>query len=83
MSEPPDGPTPRAGSGLVPCRCRVLNVMSGEVARDYVRQHLDPEGKDGMGRMRYRCAQEGLCWVEEREPGGYGNEVVVLRRARH
>lgn len=82
MSEPPDGTAPHEGSGLVACRCAVLNVMSGEVARDYVRQHLDRDRTDGMGRTLYRCPQEGVGWVEEREPGGYGQDVVVLRRDR-
>ncbi len=82
MSEPPDGRSSGAGSGLVPCRCAVLNVMSGNVARDYVRQHLDPDRTDGMGRQVYRCPEMGLTWLEEREPGGYGSDVVVLRRAR-
>lgn len=82
MSEPPDGLSPPEGSGLVACRCTVLNVMSGNVARDYVRQHLDPDRTDGMGRQLYRCPESGLTWVEEREPGGYGDDVVVLRRAR-
>lgn len=82
MSEPPDGPSSRGGAGLVPCRCAVLNVMSGNVARDYVRQHLDPDRMDGMGRQVYRCPEGGLAWVEERQTGGYGDDVVVLRRAR-
>lgn len=65
------------------CRCAVLNVMSGDLAREYVRLHLDPAGTDGMGRAIHRCPEAGQSWVEEREPGGYGDDVVVLRRARY
>lgn len=74
---------PREGHPLlVSCRCRVLNVMSGEVARDYIRHHLDLERTDGMGRRVFRCPEREVSWVEEREPNGYGEDVVVLRRAR-
>ncbi len=62
------------------CRCAVLNVMSGEVARDYLDTHLQPERTDGMGRAVHRCAATGVTWVEERKPGGYGEDVTVLRR---
>ena len=65
------------------CRCQVLNVMSGDLARDYARHHLDADGTDGMGRVVYRCPDHDVGWVEEREPNGYGDDVVVLRRARH
>jgi hypothetical protein len=66
---------------VIACRCAVLNVMSGEVAREYLRTHLAPERTDGMGRVIQRCEVSGVEWVEERRPGGYGDEVLVLRRA--
>jgi hypothetical protein len=62
------------------CRCEVLNVMSGEVARDYLVNHLQPERPDGMGRAVHRCPTTEVSWVEERKPGGYGDDVTVLRR---
>jgi hypothetical protein len=65
---------------VVPCRCEVLNVMSGEVARDYLRTHLDRERIDGMGRAVHRCSTSGVEWVEERSGTGYGDDVTVLRR---
>jgi hypothetical protein len=65
---------------VVACRCDVLNVMSGDVARDYIRQHLEPNGIDGMGRAMLRCPEGDLEWVEEREQNGYGDDVTVLRR---
>ncbi len=63
------------------CRCAVLNVMSGEVAREYLRYHLEVERTDGMGRRVHRCAESGVSWIEERRPSGYGDDVPVLRRA--
>jgi len=63
------------------CRCAVLNVMSGEVAREYVRYHLQVERTDGMGRQVHRCDESGVSWIEERRPSGYGEDVTVLRRA--
>jgi hypothetical protein len=65
---------------MVPCRCEVLNVMSGAVARDYSRTHLDQLRTDGMGRPVHRCPETGIEWVEERSGTGYGDDVTVLRR---
>jgi hypothetical protein len=65
---------------VVPCRCEVLNVMSGEVARDYIRTHLQHDRDDAMGRTVHRCAESKVEWVEDRSGGGYGDEVTVLRR---
>lgn len=65
------------------CRCAVLNVMSGEVAREYLRVHLQHDRTDGMGRNVHRCEESGVDWVEERKPGGYGEDVTVLRRSAH
>lgn len=62
------------------CRCEVLNVLSGDVARDYVRVHLQQERHDGMGRTVHRCDESGVEWVEERHLGGYADDATVLRR---
>jgi hypothetical protein len=62
------------------CRCQVLNVMSGEVAVDYARVHLREHRTDGMGRTVHRCEETSVEWLEEREPGGYADQVLVLRR---
>jgi hypothetical protein len=67
---------------VVECRCEVLNVMSGDVARDYARTHLDPVRTDGMGRSVLRCEPTGLEWVEEVEAGGYNPNTLVLRRVQ-
>lgn len=62
------------------CRCEVLNVMSGDVARDYVRVHLVESRTDGVGRPVHRCEESGVEWVEERSGAGYGADVMLLRR---
>jgi hypothetical protein len=76
------GPVERVSRGgvVVPCRCEVLNVLSGEVARDYLRTHLERDRLDGMGRTVHRCEESGLEWVEDRSGTGYGDDVTVLRR---
>jgi len=65
---------------MVACRCEVLNVMSGEVARDYLVGHLSHTRTDGMGRRVHRCDETGIEWTEERSASGYADEVTVLRR---
>ncbi len=65
---------------MVPCRCEVLNVMSGAVARDYARSHLDHMRTDAMGREVHRCPELGVEWFEERSASGYAENVHVLRR---
>ncbi|MFO7961458.1 MAG: hypothetical protein R6U94_10975 [Nitriliruptoraceae bacterium] len=55
--------------------------MSGDVASEYLRYHLEVERTDGMGRRVHRCADSGVSWIEERRPSGYGGDVIVLRRA--
>jgi hypothetical protein len=71
---------PEVAFPVLPCRCEVLNVMSGAVARDYLRTHLERTREDGMGRDVHRCAESGVEWVEERSGTGYGDDVTVLRR---
>lgn len=62
------------------CRCQVLNVMSGDVARDYVRVHLREAREDGMGRTVHRCEDSAVEWLEESRASNYGEDVTVLRR---
>lgn len=62
------------------CRCEVTNVMSGDVAVDYRGTHLTHRGADGLGRTVLGCDESDVEWIEEREPNGYGEDVVVLRR---
>jgi hypothetical protein len=64
----------------VRCRCTVLNNLSGAVAVDYLRGHLDRLRTDGLGRTVHRCPETGVEWTEERSAGGYGDEILVLRR---
>jgi hypothetical protein len=64
------------------CRCAVLNVMSGEVAHEYLRYHLQVERTDGMGRTVHACPDSDIHWIEERRASGYGGDVIVLRRAQ-
>jgi hypothetical protein len=65
----------------VRCRCTVLNNLSGMVASEYARHHLDRSRTDGLGRTVHRCPDTGVHWTEERSASGYSDEVVVLRRA--
>jgi hypothetical protein len=67
---------------VVECRCEVLNVMSGDLARQYTRTHLEVSRVDGLGRTIHRCEATGLEWLEERSASGYGDDVVVLRRVQ-
>jgi hypothetical protein len=65
---------------VIQCRCNVLNVMSGEVARAYLRTHLVRERTDGMNRRIHRCEVSAIEWIEDGREGGYGEDVLVLRR---
>lgn len=66
---------------MVLCRCEVLNVMSGEVARDYAATHLEQVRTDGMGRPVHRCPDTGIEWTEDTSASTYAAEALVLRRA--
>lgn len=63
------------------CRCDVLNQMTGDVARDYARRHLDQVRTDGVGQTTYRCPDTGTTWVEERAPASHGEDARRLRRS--
>lgn len=62
------------------CRCPILNVLTGEVARDHLTSHLAHSRVDGMGRPVHRCEDTGIEWIEERHSNGYAGETIVLRR---
>jgi hypothetical protein len=68
---------------VVPCRCEVLNVMSGQVARDYANVHLEQARTDGIGRRVLRCPITGIEWIEDERSSttAYADEAVVLRRS--
>jgi hypothetical protein len=65
----------------VRCRCEVLNNLTGDLARDYARRHLDQVRADGLGRAIHRCPETGVSWLEERSISGYTDEVIILRRS--
>jgi hypothetical protein len=65
---------------MTPCRCAVLNVMSGEVARDYAASHLEHVRDNGVGRRVHRCPETAIEWTEERSASGYSDDAIVLRR---
>jgi len=62
------------------CRCEVLNVLSGPLAQDYARGHLEGTRVDGLGRQVHRCPHTGIEWSEDRNPDGYADDAMVLRR---
>jgi hypothetical protein len=64
------------------CRCAILNVLSGALARDLLDEHLLEQRTDGMGRTIYRCEDSEVEWLEEWNRGGYDDEVTVLRRVQ-
>lgn len=64
---------------MIECRCALLNHMSGAVAADYVRIHLDAvSGGWGSGRM-WECPETGVQWAEVAR-GGHRDPVSHLRR---
>lgn len=65
---------------MVTCRCEVLNVMTGDAAKDYARQHLDETRSDGQGRTYFRCSESGVGWVSEHPRGPFSGEALQLRR---
>ncbi len=65
---------------MTSCRCGVLNVVSGDVAREYLLTHLRRDREDGLGRPVHRCEDTDIEWVEDRDADGYASDVTVLRR---
>jgi hypothetical protein len=66
----------------VSCRCEMLNGLSGDVARDYLRTHLQHDRIDGMGRGVHTCPDSDIEWTEDNDAGGYARDALVLRRTR-
>lgn len=64
----------------IKCRCEVLNVMSGDAAREYATEHLDEVRADAQGTRYFRCPESGVTWAEERAPGAYTGDARRLRR---
>ena len=64
------------------CRCEILNVLSGALARDLLDHHLREARIDGMGRTIHRCEDSEIEWLEEHQRSGYDDQVTVLRRVQ-
>lgn len=62
---------------MVQCRCAVLNHLTGAIAADYVRTHLESLGNGGGGRV-FACPETGVRWADE--SGGGASSVERLRR---
>jgi hypothetical protein len=65
---------------MATCRCDILNVLSGALARDLMSKHLRPVRTDSLGRAIYLCEDSEVEWLEEHERAGYDDDVTVLRR---
>lgn len=59
---------------MIPCRCDVLNTLSGRAATDYARQHLDVVRSDGHGSSTLSCPDTGTTFVLEQAGGPYGGD---------
>ena len=67
---------------MIPCRCAVLNTLTGRAANDYATQHLDVLREDASGARTMSCAETGITFVLERAGGVYGgDEQRRLRRS--
>lgn len=66
---------------MVPCRCQVLNHLTGAIAVDYARTHLEAVGGAGTGRL-WACPDTGVRWADETPPAAAGH-VARLRRQEH
>jgi len=61
------------------CRCRVLNVLSGDLAMDYLNGHLGASDTDTNRRVHV-CPTTGVQWIEDRSAPQYASSTRVLRR---
>lgn len=59
---------------MIPCRCAVLNTLTGRAATDYVRQHLDVLREDSRGTKSASCPDTGTTFVLEHADGVYGGD---------
>lgn len=65
---------------MVPCRCHVLNSLTGDAAAEYTRHHLDVTRPHNGRVTTYRCPDTNVEWVEERAPTAYDDSTRRLRR---
>lgn len=66
---------------MTTCRCRILNVLAGDPARDYVNAHLVPESSERRREGgHYRCPDTAITWVYEPSPT---TGAPRLRRTDH
>lgn len=63
---------------MVPCRCDVLNHLTGAIAHDYARTHLQSLATSGAGRQ-WSCPDTGVRWADE-SPVTAPGHVARLRR---
>ena len=64
-----------------PCRCEILNTLTGDAARDYSNVHLEPEtATRHQGEGRYRCPDTEVTWILDHDPI---NGTPRLRRTDH
>lgn len=61
------------------CRCQVLNVLSGDLALDYLNGHLGAADADSNRRVHV-CPTTGVQWIEDRSAPQYASSTRVLRR---
>jgi len=63
----------------ITCRCRVLNVLSGDLADDYLAGHLGVTDVESSRRV-HTCPNTGVQWIEDRSAAQYAATTRVLRR---
>lgn len=63
------------------CRCKVLNTLSGDAARDYANAHLEVLRSSPQRTTTYECPETGVLWIEENASTAYAEGVRRLRRA--
>lgn len=61
------------------CRCKVLNVLSGALATEYLSGHLGG-GEGDSNRRVHTCPNTGVQWIEDRSAPQYSSTSQVLRR---
>ena len=59
---------------MIPCRCDVLNTLTGRAATDYSRQHLDVLKESAQGTTSLSCPETGTTFVLEHAGGVYGGD---------
>jgi hypothetical protein len=64
-------------ASVIECRCVMLNHMSGAIAADYARVHLDVVAAGWGSSRMWECPDTGVQWAA---PGGHRDPVAQLRR---